>query len=136
MRTKTGIITSAKMTGTVTVTVHRSMLHPKYKKSFRVSKKYLVDPNGHEKLREGDLVLIGECKPISKNKHFRVVEILKKTADVSELKEEAGLENAMNREKKAPEEKKEVAKSTDSAEVKDTKDVTEETTDNSSKAES
>lgn len=88
------------MTGTVTVTVHRSALHPKYKKSFRISKKYLVDPNGHEGLLVGDQVLIGECKPISKNKYFKIIEIIKKTADVSELKEEEGLEQAMNRGKK------------------------------------
>ena len=48
MLTKRGIVTSAKMTGTVTVTVHRRKPHPLYRKSFRVSKKFLVDARGLE----------------------------------------------------------------------------------------
>lgn len=124
MRTKTGVITSAKMTGTVTVTVHRSMLHPKYKKSFRISKKYLVDPNGHDKLREGDKVIIGECKPISKKKCFKIVEVLKKVADVSELKEEEGLEKAMHGEKKTEEVQKKAEETTE-APKEDTPPTTE-----------
>lgn len=123
MRTKKGTVTSAKMTGTVTVTVHRAALHPKYKKSYRISKKYLVDPNGHDNLVEGDQVLIGECKPISKNKCFKVVEILKKMADVSELKEEEGLDKAMNREKKAPEVKKEAEEAKDAKKAEEKKNT-------------
>jgi small subunit ribosomal protein S17 len=87
------------MTGTVTVTVHRNAMHTKYRKSYRISKKYLVDTGEHQNLREGDEVMIGECKPISKKKHFMIVEILKRAANVSELREEAGLEGALHREK-------------------------------------
>jgi small subunit ribosomal protein S17 len=95
MKSKKGIITSAKMTGTVTVTVHRNAVHSKYRKRYRVSKKYLADPNGHENLREGDEVIISECSPISKNKYCKVTEIVKRVPNVSDLKEEEGLEEAL-----------------------------------------
>ena len=91
MRTKTGVITSAKMIGTVTVTVHRSVYHPKYKKRFSSSKKFLADSRGVADLGVGDEVVIAECRPISKNKHFKVAEVLKRAPRVSELKEERDL---------------------------------------------
>ncbi len=75
MRTKKGTITSAKMQNTVTVTVTRYVTHPVYKKRFPVSKKFLADTNGVT-VREGDMVLIGECRPLSKRKHFKVIEVL------------------------------------------------------------
>ena len=95
MRTKTGTITSAKMQNTVTVTVHRSVFHPMYKKRYRMSKKFLADSNGNEDLGVGDQVVITECRPISKNKHFRVTEVLKRVPRVSDMKEEKSLEGAM-----------------------------------------
>lgn len=98
MRTKTGVITSAKMTGTVTVTVHRHVPHPLYQKRFRVSTKFLADTNGHE-LHEGDEVTITECRPLSKRKCFKVTEILKKAPQVSELVEEGALEGVMKKQR-------------------------------------
>lgn len=94
MITKKGLITSAKMTGTVTVTVHRSVFHPMYKKRYRMSKKFLADSKGFD-VRAGDEVLIGECRPLSKNKHFRILEVLKQAPRVSEIGEEATLAKAM-----------------------------------------
>lgn len=94
MRTKVGTISSAKMQNTVTVTVHRSVFHPVYKKRFRVSKKFLADTAG-QKLNVGDLVEITECRPISKNKHFKVTQVLKAALVVDELKEEAALQAVM-----------------------------------------
>jgi small subunit ribosomal protein S17 len=88
MRTKIGTITSAKMTGTVTVTIHSSVLHPLYKKRFRASRKFLADINGMKDLREGDMVQITECRPLSKNKHFKVTEIIKQAPRVSEMADE------------------------------------------------
>lgn len=96
MRTKTGIVTSAKMTGTVTVVVHSQLMHPVYKKRFRVSKKFLADTNGMD-IHEGDQVTITECRPISKNKHFKVTEILVAAPRVDEISEEKDLEKALNR---------------------------------------
>ncbi len=86
MLTKQGTITSAKMQNTVTVTVHRSREHALYKKSFRVSKKFLADTN-HFDLNVGDEVKITECRPLSKRKNFKVTEILKKAAILSSLAE-------------------------------------------------
>lgn len=77
MRTKSGIVTSAKMQNTVTIAVHRSVMHPLYRKRYRVTKKFLADTNGHT-VREGDTVVITECRPLSKRKCFRVTEILKR----------------------------------------------------------
>lgn len=102
MLTKQGTITSAKMQKTVTVTVHRSKRHPLYKKSFRVSTKFLADTNGMNDLAVGDLVVIEECRPLSKSKHFKVKEVLKRVPRVSEMAEEASLEKAIHREKVAP----------------------------------
>ncbi|MFA5799575.1 MAG: 30S ribosomal protein S17 [Candidatus Peribacteraceae bacterium] len=87
MRTKTGVITSAKMQKTVVVTVHRSVMHPLYGKRFRVSKKFLADTNGHD-IGTGDEVVITECRPLSKRKRFRVTEIRKKAVRVAEMKTE------------------------------------------------
>ena len=102
MLTKQGVITSAKMQNTVTVTVHRSKRHPLYKKSFRVSKKFLADTNGMSDLAAGDLVTIQECRPLSKNKHFKVTEVMKRVPRVSEMAEEAGVAKVIHREKVAP----------------------------------
>jgi len=71
-RVLTGRITSDKMDKTVTVLVERRVMHPLYKKFIRRSKKYAA----HDELnqcREGDLVSIEECPPISKRKTWTVV---------------------------------------------------------------
>lgn len=87
MRTKTGTITSAKMQKTVVVTVHRYVMHSTYGKRFRKSKKYMADTNGME-LGVGDEVEITECRPLSKNKCFRVTQLLKQAPKLAALKEE------------------------------------------------
>ncbi len=96
MRTKQGTITAAKMTGTVTVTVHRSMFHALYKKRYRMSKKFLADSNGMD-LGVGDSVVITECRPLSKRKCFKVTEVLKRAPRVSEMAEEKDLAGVMKR---------------------------------------
>jgi small subunit ribosomal protein S17 len=68
-----GRVTSDKMDKTVTVLVDRRIMHPLYKKFIRRSKKYAA----HDEVnlcREGDLVRIIECPPISKRKTWVVVE--------------------------------------------------------------
>lgn len=102
MITKQGVITSAKMKNTVTVTEHRRKAHPMYKKSFRISKKFMADTNNVEDLIVGDEVIIQECRPLSKNKHFKVIEVVKRTPRVSEMVEEAAIEKTIHREKIAP----------------------------------
>ncbi len=87
MRTKIGIVTSAKMQKTVVVTVHRSVMHSMYDKRFRVSKKFMADSTGFD-LGVGDEVVITECRPLSKNKCFRVTEILKAAPRLAHIKTE------------------------------------------------
>lgn len=96
MTTLHGIVTSAKMQNTVTITVHRQMLHPLYQKKFRVSKKFLADTDGQQ-VNVGDEVEITECRPLSKRKHFKVSKIIKKAVQTAELKTEANVEKAMHR---------------------------------------
>ncbi len=73
MRTKKGIVTSSKMDKTIVVTVHTYKTHPKYKKRYRVSKKfYAHDPNN--KYKVGDEVIIKESRPLSRLKKWIVVE--------------------------------------------------------------
>lgn len=111
MRSKKGTVSSAKMTGTVSVTVHRLVFHPVYKKRYRKSKKFLCDPNGHD-LYPGDQVVITECKPMSKNKFFKVTEIIKAAPRVDELKDDEAIEKVIHREKHGADES---TKSTDSS---------------------
>lgn len=99
MRTKKGIITGTKMKDTVTVTVHRLVFHPIYKKRYRKSKKFLCDSNGKD-LYVGDEVEIAECRPLSKHKCFKVTEILKAAPRVSDVKEDKAVEEVLHREKK------------------------------------
>jgi small subunit ribosomal protein S17 len=94
MRTKQGIVTAAKMQNTITVMTERSVVHPLYKKRYTVSKKILADTNGQD-VHVGDEVLITECRPLSKRKHFKVTQILVKAPQVSEIAEEAALTGVM-----------------------------------------
>lgn len=64
-----GVVVKSAMKDTATVLVDRFVMHPKYKKYQRRSKKYLVhDPGNSAKV--GDKVKIRETRPISKRKHF------------------------------------------------------------------
>ena len=69
----TGIVTSDKMKDTVVVKVSRFMKHPKYGKYVSIDKKFKADDKGNTK-KIGDKVTIEECKPISKDKHFVVIQ--------------------------------------------------------------
>jgi len=59
------------MADTVTVRVDRYVKHPKYKKYFVRSKKYLVHDPGNT-VAIGDRVTIVACRPISRRKHFKL----------------------------------------------------------------
>ena len=76
-RTLQGTVTSNSMNKTVVVTVGRRTKHPKYGKYISLSTKYHVHDE-KEISKEGDIVLIQECKPISKTKNWMLVDIVKK----------------------------------------------------------
>ena len=73
MRTKTGIITSNKMTKTLVVSVTTYKRHPKYKKRYQVSKKFYTHCDDSSKFNIGDEVTIAEVRPISKLKRWKVI---------------------------------------------------------------
>lgn len=67
-----GVVVSDKMDKTIVVLVERLKKHPKYKKYYKVRKKYKAhDPENKYKL--GDKVIIEECRPISKHKRWQVL---------------------------------------------------------------
>lgn len=72
-----GKVTSDQMDKTIVVEVNRIKVHPLYKKRYRVSKKYKVHDEKNE-AKVGDKVAFKECRPISKDKKWRLVEIIKK----------------------------------------------------------
>ena len=72
LKTLTGVVVSTKMQDTITVAVERYVMHPKYKKFMRRTKKFLVDDKGNT-AKEGDTVEIRETRPLSKRKHFELV---------------------------------------------------------------
>ncbi len=73
MRSKQGIITSDKMNKTRVVTVHSYKVHQKYRKRYRVSKKYYAD-DPENKFKTGDAVTIYETRPLSKLKRWTVIQ--------------------------------------------------------------
>lgn len=71
-----GIIVSLKMQNTAIVSVSRVYPHPLYRKLIRKDKKIKADLTGFFP-SIGDRVKIAETKPISKTKHFKLMEVLK-----------------------------------------------------------
>jgi small subunit ribosomal protein S17 len=71
-RVLTGRVVSDKTDKTVTVLVERRVMHPLYKKFIRRSKRYAAHDEANL-CKEGDLVSIEECRPISKTKSWLVV---------------------------------------------------------------
>jgi len=76
-RTKTGRVTSSKADKTVTVMLERQVKHPLYGKYIKRSTKVHAHDEENS-CGEGDLVTISECRPLSKTKSWRVVEILER----------------------------------------------------------
>jgi small subunit ribosomal protein S17 len=76
-RTLTGRVTSAAMDKTVTVLVERRVKHPLYGKFMRRSTKVHAHDESNA-CGQGDLVRIEQCRPISKSKSWRLLEIVEK----------------------------------------------------------
>jgi small subunit ribosomal protein S17 len=75
IRTVTGRVVSNKMDKTAAVLVERLVKHPVYGKYIKRSTKFLVHDENNQ-CQEGDVVAITSCRPISKNKTFKLVEVL------------------------------------------------------------
>ena len=74
---RTGIVTSNKMDKSIVVVVERKVKHPLYEKFVKRSNK-LVAHDQENACNEGDKVKIMETRPLSKNKNWRLVEILER----------------------------------------------------------
>jgi len=76
-RTQTGRVVSNKMDKSVTVLLERQIKHALYGKYIKRSTKVIAHDEDNN-CGEGDTVLIAECRPLSKSKSWRVVEILER----------------------------------------------------------
>lgn len=70
-----GVVVKKSGDKTASVLVTRSVLHPRYHKTVKRFKKYLVHDERNE-LNEGDTVIAVECRPLSKTKSFRLKTIV------------------------------------------------------------
>jgi small subunit ribosomal protein S17 len=78
-RTITGRVVSDKMDKTVSVAIERLIKHPVYGKYIRRTTKILAHDAANE-CKPGDTVQISECRPISKNKSWSVVNVVERSA--------------------------------------------------------
>ncbi len=78
LRTITGRVVSDKMDKTITVLVERVVKHPVYGKYIKRSTKMMAHDEQNT-CQEGDVVSITSCRPMSKNKTFKLVQILERT---------------------------------------------------------
>lgn len=76
MKIFTGKVVSTKMDKTATVAVSRIVAHPVYKKRYKKTKKYHV----HDEIgvKVGDKVSFADCKPVSKLKKWKIIEVVGK----------------------------------------------------------
>ena len=86
MRKLRGIISAHKMEKTAVVRVDRLRKHAKYLKYYRVSKKFKAHDE-HNEYKMGDSVVIQEVRPLSKEKRWQVVELIKRPVPESEAEE-------------------------------------------------
>lgn len=74
-----GVVVSNRMQNTVVVTVERMVMHPKYRKYVKRRAKVKAH-DGKNECQIGDRVLIVECRPLSREKRWRVSQILERGA--------------------------------------------------------
>ncbi|MDR3186194.1 MAG: 30S ribosomal protein S17 [Christensenellaceae bacterium] len=76
-KTRIGVVISDKMDKTVVIAVERRVQHPLYKKYIRQTKKFKVHDENNE-CGIGDKIEVMETRPISKDKNWRLVNIIEK----------------------------------------------------------
>jgi small subunit ribosomal protein S17 len=82
VKQQVGIVISNKMNKTITVKIENRYPHPIYAKTLIKTKKYLA----HDEFEEcniGDQVVVQECRPLSKRKRWKLVEIISKSSLIS-----------------------------------------------------
>jgi len=75
-----GVVVSAKMDKTVSIAIERRVKHPSVGKYIRRTTKLMAHDENNE-CKAGDRVAISECRPISKNKSWRVVDIVERAPE-------------------------------------------------------
>ena len=80
LRTVQGRVVSNKMDKTVTIVIERLVKHALYGKYIRRSSK-LHAHDAENTCKEGDIVRVTECRPLSKTKNWRVVEVVARAAE-------------------------------------------------------
>ncbi|MFZ2898131.1 MAG: 30S ribosomal protein S17 [Saprospiraceae bacterium] len=76
-KTRVGVVVSTSMNKTINVQVERRLQHPIYGKSVKWTKKFMAHDENND-CNVGDKVLIMESRPLSKNKRWRLVEIIER----------------------------------------------------------
>jgi len=74
---RSGVVVSDRMQKTVVVSVERTVMHPRYKKILRRRSKVKVHDESNQ-CHVGDRVLIVECRPLSRDKRWRVSKVLER----------------------------------------------------------
>lgn len=75
LRTITGRVVSDKMDKSITVMIERLVKYPIYGKFVKRSTKYMAHDENNQ-AKQGDIVSITSCRPLSKNKTFKLVSVL------------------------------------------------------------
>ena len=83
-RQLTGKVVSNKMQKTIAVLIERYVPHPEYGKYQRRTTQLLAHEENNES-REGDVVAIEECRPLSRHKSWRLVKVVKRASQVESL---------------------------------------------------
>lgn len=86
-KVRQGVVVSNKMTRSIVVLVNRTVRHPIYQKVIQRSKKYMAHCEDGS-VKEGDVVRIMECRPLSRNKRWRLIEVVKRSEERAQLKDE------------------------------------------------
>ena len=75
IKLQTGIVINNKMEKSIVVKIERKIKHPIYKKTIKRSKKYIAHDENN-KCKVGDMVQIAECRPLSKQKRYRLHKLI------------------------------------------------------------
>lgn len=76
-KTRVGVVSSAAMDKSITVVIERKLRHPIYGKFVKKSKKLMAHDETND-CKAGDTVKIEECRPLSKRKRWKLIEVLER----------------------------------------------------------
>ena len=100
-KVRTGIVTSNRMTKTIIVQVSRLVRHPKYNRVMRQASAFKVHDETNT-AAVGDWVKIMETRPISKEKRWRLLEIVRRASSAPPIPEDEVIQAQKPKEERAP----------------------------------